>query len=71
MELSSHLLVDSSFGSVAENEMALAANLINNTPDNNIVISQPYTLQSLTFNKFLRQRCAIEQFMPLLDNLSI
>ncbi|MEZ9819973.1 IS4 family transposase, partial [Shewanella sp. 10N.286.45.A1] len=28
MELSSHLLVDSSFASVAENEMTLAANLI-------------------------------------------
>lgn len=38
MELSSHLLVDSSFASVAENEMTLAANLINNTPDNSLTL---------------------------------
>lgn len=38
MELSSHLLVDSSFASVAENEMTLAANLIKNTPDNSLTL---------------------------------
>ena len=38
MELSSHLLVDSSFASVAENEMTLAANLITNTPDNSLTL---------------------------------
>ncbi len=38
MELSSHLLVDSSFASVAENEMTLAATLIKNTPDNSLTL---------------------------------
>lgn len=38
MELSSHLLVDSAFESVAENEMTLASQLIEKTPDNSLTL---------------------------------
>ena len=38
MELSSHLLVDSVFDSVAENEMTLAASLLPNVPDNSLTL---------------------------------
>ncbi|WP_137224195.1 IS4 family transposase [Shewanella sp. MEBiC00475] len=38
MELSSHLLVDSAFDSVAENEMNLAAKLIKRVPDNSLTL---------------------------------
>ena len=38
MELSSHLLVDSTFDSVAENEMTLASHLIPNVPDNSLTL---------------------------------
>jgi IS4 transposase len=38
MELTSHLLTASSFGSVAENEMTLAANLIEKTPDHSLTL---------------------------------
>lgn len=38
MELSSHLLVDSAFDSVAENEMNLAAKLIERIPDNSLTL---------------------------------
>ncbi|PKH32646.1 IS4 family transposase [Shewanella sp. ALD9] len=38
MELSSHLLVDSAFDSVAENEMNLAAKLIARVPDNSLTL---------------------------------
>jgi hypothetical protein len=38
MELSSHLLVDSAFDSVSENEMNLAAKLIERIPDNSLTL---------------------------------
>jgi hypothetical protein len=38
MELSSHLLIDSAFDSVAENEMNLAAKLIARVPDNSLTL---------------------------------
>ena len=38
MELSSHLLVDSAFDSVSENEMNLAAQLIERIPDNSLTL---------------------------------
>ena len=38
MELTSHLLTAASFDSVAENEMTLAANLIEKTPDNSLTL---------------------------------
>lgn len=38
MELSSHLLVDSAFDSVAESEMNLAAQLLPNVPDNSLTL---------------------------------
>jgi len=38
MELSSHLLVDSAFDSVCENEMNLAAKLIERIPDNSLTL---------------------------------
>lgn len=51
MELSSHLLVDASFDSVAENEMNLAANLVKNTPDNSLTLFDRgfYSLGLLNF----------------------
>lgn len=38
MELTSHLLTASAFDSVAENEMSLAAQLIDSTPDNSLTL---------------------------------
>ena len=38
MELTSHLLTASAFDSVAENEMSLAAKLIDSTPDNSLTL---------------------------------
>jgi hypothetical protein len=38
MELSSHLLIDSAFDSVAENEMNLAARLLAKVPDNSLTL---------------------------------
>lgn len=38
MELSSHLILDSAFDSVAENEMNLAVKLIEKVPDNSLTI---------------------------------
>ena len=38
MELSSHLIVNSAFASVAESEMNLAANLVDSIPDNSLTL---------------------------------
>jgi hypothetical protein len=38
MELSSHLILDSAFDSIAENEMNLAAKLVDKVPDNSLTI---------------------------------
>lgn len=38
MELSSHLVLDSAFDSVAENEMNLAANLVNSVPNESLTV---------------------------------
>ncbi|NUJ40373.1 IS4 family transposase [Pseudoalteromonas sp. 0303] len=38
MELSSHLIVDSAFDSVAENEMNLASQLVKRVPDNSLTL---------------------------------
>jgi len=68
MELSSHLVVDSAFDSVSENEMTLAARLLDSIPENSLTLFDRGFYSLGLLDRWHNNECNRHWLMPLKKN---